>query len=102
MATAPPNLETAVDVVVEGGVAMSLTDDGHVSPSGPDEPPLESALHQAGRIGEKVKPGLDREEHEEGELVQPVEVVGDHDVVARMRDVLMTFDLEPEEESEQR
>ena len=47
---------------------------------------------------------LDREEQQQRELVGPVEVVGDHDVVASAlaRDVLAAVDLEPKSEPEHR
>jgi hypothetical protein len=49
-----------------------------------------------------VQTGLDRKEKEERELVQPVQVVGDDDVVAGVRKVFATFDPEPKGEPEQR
>jgi hypothetical protein len=49
-----------------------------------------------------VEARLRREEVEESELVQPVEVVGDDHVVARTRDVGPALDLEAEAKAQQR
>jgi hypothetical protein len=51
-----------------------------------------------------VEARLDGKQEQEGELVEPVQVVGDDDVVAAMRarDVLAAFPVELEADSEQR
>jgi hypothetical protein len=49
-----------------------------------------------------MKPWLDRKQEQQGELVEPVQVIGDQDVVAPPDDVLATFHLEPEAQMEER
>ncbi len=96
------DLEGAVDVVEQRLVAVALADDGHESAGVPNDEPLDLARDQERGIGQKVDPGFDRKQHQQRELVQPVEVVGDDDVVARPRDVLLACHLEPEDEPHDR
>ncbi len=49
-----------------------------------------------------MEPRLNRKEVEERELVQPVEVVGDDNVVAGSRDVLPPLHVEPKAQAQQR
>ena len=88
----------------QGRVTVPLAHDWHIPAGGTDEPPLEATRHEDRRIGEKVQPWLDREEHQQGELVKPVQVIGDDDVVAaaRPRNVLTTPDVEAEAQPQQR
>ena len=82
---------------------MPLAHDRHVATGGPHEPPLELASHEHRRVGQEMEARLEGKEQQEGELVQPVQVVGDDDVVAapRPRDVLSALDVELEAEPEQ-
>ena len=57
---------------------------------------------QDGGVGQEVEARLDREEHQERELVQPIEVVGDDHVVAGARNVAQPFHLETETETHER
>src|SRR5712691_7296251 len=99
----PSDLEAAVDVLEERFVAVALADDRHVAASRPYEPPLELARHQQRGVGEEVESRLDGKQEQESELVEPVQVVGDDDVVAAVGagDVLAALDLELEGEPEQ-
>src|SRR5438094_7065981 len=96
-------LQAAIYVAVQRLVTRSLADDWHVAAGGAHQPPLELAGDQDRRVGQEVQPGLDREEVEEGELVEPVQMVGDDDVVAPARpgDVLAALHLESETQAQQ-
>src|SRR6266851_442102 len=98
----PAHLQASVDVPKQCRVAMALAHHGHVAPGGADEPPLKFARDQDGRVGQEVQPRLDRHQEQEGELVQPVQVVGDDDVVTRAGDVLAALDIETEADAEER
>src|SRR2546430_7560405 len=48
-----------------------------------------------------MEPWLERQQKEQDELVQPVQVVGDDDVVARARNVRAALDIEAEAQPKQ-
>src|ERR1700737_3557014 len=86
----------------EGWVAMALADDGDAAAGVPDAEPLDLSGDKERRVGQEVDSRLDRKQQQDGELVQPVEVVGDNDVVAGPRNVLPPRDVEAEYEVQQR
>src|SRR5260370_38157158 len=82
-------------------VSVSLANDRHEAAGLPDDPPLHLARDQDGWVCKEVDARLNRKQEEERELVQPVEVVGDDNVVAGMRDVLLPHHVEAEDEPQQ-
>src|ERR1700687_181502 len=90
-----PDFQGVIHVVKQGFVAMAVAHDRHIAARGPDQPPLDLARHEERWVGQEMKPRLERKQKQEGELVEPVQVVGDDYVVARaLWDVLATLDLE--------
>ena len=91
-------------MVEQGRVAVAAAHDGYVTAGGANQEPLELASHEHGRVGQEVQARLDREQQQQGELVGPVQVVGDDYVVGAVLagDVLPAMDLEVEREAKQR
>ena len=96
------DLERAIHVVKEGAVAVAIAIDRDEAAGVANDEPLDFARDQDRRVSEEVDAGLEREEQEQRELVEPVEVVGDEHVVARTRDVLLAPDVESEHQAEER
>src|SRR5260370_41111221 len=82
-------------------VSVALANDRHEAAGLPDDPPLHLARDQDRGVGKEMNARLHRKEDEQRELVQPVEVVGDDDIVARVRDVLFPHPVEAEDEPQQ-
>src|SRR6266566_6287709 len=97
-----PQLEASVDVVEEGLVAMALANDGYVTARGADDPPLELAGHEDRGVGQEMESRFNRKEQQDGEFVQPVQVVADDDVVAgSFGDIFAAFHLEAKAEPQE-
>src|SRR6266567_1518894 len=75
------DFQAAVDVLVEPPVAVAAPRHRHVAAAVAHDEPLELARHEQRRVGKKVQTRLDRKEQEEQELIGPVQMVGDDDVV---------------------
>src|ERR1700737_1937387 len=96
-----PHLEAAVHVVKQRVVAMALAHNGDVAPCRSDQPPLEFACNEVLGVGKEMHAGLDGKKQQQSELVEPVEVIADDDVIARLGDVLATLDLNAKAQPEE-
>src|SRR5712691_10696637 len=98
------DLQAPVDMLVEPPVAVAAPHHRHVAAAVPDDKPLELASNEQRRVREKVQAWLDWEQQQEQELVGPVQVVGDDDVVGApfLGDVFGSLDLDAKREPHDR